>query len=57
MKQIRWIGEERFLPAIGTVRKGSLVDAPDDKAASFINQGLAEIKKAKRTTTTSEEST
>lgn len=41
--KLKWLGnEERVLPGIGHVSNGSLFDAPDDVARSFIARGEAE---------------
>lgn len=44
---IEWVGDTRFTK-YGEGKKGNLLNVPDDVGNSFINQGLAILKKEKR---------
>lgn len=43
MKQVTWIGEPRVLPGYGLAVTGKHVLLPEDQAASYVAQGLAEF--------------
>ena len=44
MKTIIWKGESRVLPGYGLAVSGAHVLLPDDQAASFVTQDLAEYE-------------
>lgn len=46
MKTIIWKGPEREIPGYGMGTKGAELTVPDAMAYSYIEQGLAELKKA-----------
>lgn len=44
-KRIEWVSEQRVLPTVGCVEKGSVIDVPDHMADGYISQGEAkEVK-------------
>ena len=42
-KRINWLGPEGFIPNVGTVKLGDTVEVPENKADSYVKQGLAEF--------------
>ena len=59
MKRVIWKGESRVLPGYGLAVPGAHVLLPEDQAASFVAQDLAEFEsapKASKKSTQEEES-
>lgn len=55
MKTIIWTGEDRMIPYYGVGEKGKEKTLPESMADNFIEQGLAELKTAKKKAVTKSE--